>query len=100
MPGYKQTTKYNKRRKHVFSGVRKQEITTSELAGDVPVSENSCSPAKKNRSLDKITRNCPLDESANSHVLTRNMRFELGLLSNQKDVVKFHSNKIIDSTLL
>ena len=58
------------------------------------------SPAKKNRSFEKINRNCPLIESEMSKVQTRKMKIELGLEMSSPNNVRCHSKKIIDSTLL
>ena len=56
------------------------------------------SPAKKNRSFEKINRKCPLIESKMSKVHTRKMKMELGLeMSSPNKIVRCHSNKIIDS---
>ena len=59
------------------------------------------SPTKKNRSFQKLNRNCPLIESEMSKVHTRKMKIEFGLeMSSPNNIVRCHSNKIIDSTLL
>ena len=59
------------------------------------------SPPKKNRSFEKFNRNCPLIESEMSKVHITKMRIEVGLeMSSSNNIVRYHSNKIIDSTLL
>ena len=102
MPGRKERSKYKKTRKH-FHGVRKQELqhdapNEGQSASATP---HLCSPAKVNRSLEKINRNCPILKAKNNTVLTRNKAFMMGYAStSMKQITKIHSNKIIASSSL
>ena len=101
MTGTKQRTVYRKKRKRTFGGVKKQDLTMQSTAGNDTDTIAGSSPAKKNRSFEKINRNCPLIDSEMSKVHTRKMKIELGLeMSSPNNIVRCHSNKIIDSTLL
>ena len=101
MTGAKQRTVYRKKRKRTFGGVKKQDLPIQSTAGNDTDTIAGSSPAKKNRSFEKINRNCPLIDSEMSKVHTRKMKIELGLeMSSPNNIVRCHSNKIIDSTLL
>ena len=100
MTGAKQRTVYRKKRKRTFGGVKKQDLPIQSTVGNDTDTIAGSSPAKKNRSFEKINRNCPLIESEMSKVQTRKMKIELGLEMSSPNNVRCHSKKIIDSTLL
>ena len=101
MTGTKQRTVYRKNRKKTFGGVKKQDLTMQSTAGNDTDTIAGSSPAKKNRSFENMNRNCPLIESEMSKVHTRKIKIELGLeMTSPNNIVRCHSNKIIDSTLL
>ena len=82
--------------------MRKQEVQN----GRVMSTNNRSilnSPEKLNRSLVKLSQNCPLVEYENSKVLTRNQAFHLGLNgsnTNANKVIKCHCYRLMDMTLL
>ena len=101
MTGAKQRTVYRKKRKRTFGGVKKQDLPMQSTESNDTDTIAGSSPAKKNRSFEKINRNCPLIDSEMSKVHTRKMKIELGLeMSSPNNIVRCNSNKIIDSTLL
>ena len=101
MTGAKQRNVYRKKRKRTFGGVKKQDLPMQSTASNNTDTIAGSSPLKKNRSFQKINRNCPLIEGEMSKVHTRKMKIELGLeMSSPNNIVRCHGNKIIDSTLL
>ena len=65
MPGTKKTSMYRRSRKGRFFGKRKHEEMAETAAVGTPtvvrpLSLTICSPPKKNRSEEKINRNCPI----------------------------------------
>ena len=103
MVGKKDSSKYRRKRKG-FPGTQKQHMDSEAAASSSPLSSSISSPGKLNRSLDKIKRNCPLLKEEQTKVVTRKQAFNLGLVDNNNDgrnpMLKAHSNKIIDATLL
>ena len=100
MTGTKQRTVYRKKRKRTFGGVKKQDLPTQSTASNDTDTIAGSFPAKKNRSFEKINRNCPLIDSEMSKVHTRKMKIELGLeMSSPNNIMRCHSNKVIHSTL-
>ena len=101
MTGTKQRSVYRKKRKRTFGGVKKQDLPMQSTARNDTDTTVGSSPPKKNRSFEKINRNCPLIGSEMSKVHITKMRIEVGLeMSSPNNIVRCHSNKIIDSTLL
>ena len=101
MTGIKQGTVCRKKRKKTFGGVKKQDLSMQSTASNDTDTIAGSSPAKKNGSFENMNRNCPLIESEMSKVHTRKIKIELGLeMSSPNNIVRCHSNKIIDSTLL
>ena len=101
MTRIKQETLCRKKRKRTFGGVKKQDLPIQSTAGNDTDTIAESSPVKKSCSFENINRNCPLIESKMSKVHTRKMKIELGLeMSSPNNIVRCHSNKIIDSTLL
>ena len=101
MTGTKQRTVYRKKRKGTIGGVKKQDLPMQSTASNETDTIFESSPAKKNRSFEKINKKCRLTESEMSKLHTRKMKAELGLeISSPNNIVRCHSNKIIDSTLL
>ena len=101
MPGTKKTSMYRRSRKGRFFGKRKHEEMAETAAVGTPtvvrpLSLTICSPPKKNRSEEKINRNCPIVQKEESHILTRKRAFDLGMMSSNK-VIQSHGNHIIDS---
>ena len=101
MPGAKQRSSYKKKRPRVFTG-HKNSAESSEhndsSNNDIVMSEQNkiSSPAKKNMSEEKLSKNCPHSQAENEGVMTRQQSHELGFASSSK-IVKGYSNKIIDS---
>ena len=101
MTGTKQRTVYGKKRKRIFGGVKKQDSPMQSIPSNDTETIAGSFPAKKNCSFEKINRICPLIESEMLKVQTRKMKIELGLeMSLPNNIVRCHSNKIIDSTLI
>ena len=99
MPGKKQKTKYKRKRKKIFTGIRRQE-TGRQSEENVVAAENVVSPVKLSKSEEKLKRNCPLTEIETNEVLTRSKTIKLGRShTTQTTTTKIHDNKLVDSTL-
>ena len=72
MTGAKQRTVYRKKRKRTFGGVIKQDLTMQSTASNDTDTIVGSSLPKKNRSFEKINRNCPFIESEMSKLHTKN----------------------------
>ena len=100
MPGKKQKTKYKRKRKKIFTGIRREE-TERQSEENVVAAENVVSPVKLRKSEKKLKRNCPLTEIKTNKVLTRSKTIKLGLShTTQTTTTKIHDNQLVDSTLL
>ena len=97
MPGKKQRSVYRKSRKRSFHGVHVSQVHHEEPSTSTP----NYSPAKRHKSLEKLSSNCPLLKVESTDIITRNRSFELGILSQQSPSnIKAYGYKLIDSTLL
>ena len=93
MSGSKQRSSYRTKRARVFSGKRKQEVTSAERDANYaalgPVSmPPSCvahSPPNGN-GLEEINENCPLIIKQNEAVVTRRRAIELRRFTKQKEL--------------
>ena len=102
MPGTKQASTYRKKRKRTFHGTQRQDLR-EEGDQQAPLalgqSTTSCSPAKPNRSSEKISSNCPVLERMANQVITRKKALDLGQES-PTGVVKAYGYKVIDTRSL
>ena len=78
MPEKKQKTKYKRKRKKVFTGIRRQE-TERQSEENVVAAENLVSNVKLSKSEENLKRNYPLVEIETNEVLTRSKTIKLGL---------------------
>ena len=78
MPEKKQKTKYKRKRKKIFTGIRRQE-TERQSEENVVAAENLVSNVKLSKSEEKLKRNYPLAEIETNEVLTRSKTIKLGL---------------------
>ena len=100
MVGKKQKTKYKRKRKKIFTGIRRQE-TERQLEENVVAAENVVSPVKLSKSEEKLKRNYPLTEIQTDEVLARSKSIKLGPShTTQTTPTKIHDNKLVDFTLL
>ena len=70
MPAKKQKKNYKRKRKKIFTGIRRKE-TERQSEENVAVAENVVSPLKLIESEEKLKLTCPLTEIETNEVLTR-----------------------------
>ena len=70
MPAKKQKKNYKRKRKKIFTGIRRRE-TERQSEENVAAAENVVSPVKIIESEEKFKLNCPLTEIGTNEVLTR-----------------------------
>ena len=70
MPAKKQKKNYKRKRKKIFTGIRRKE-TERQSEENVAAAENVVSPVEIIESEEKFKLNCPLTEIGTNEVLAR-----------------------------
>ena len=98
MIGTKKASPYRKKQKG-FSGRRRQALDNAEeIENPMPIpssgeGQSTSTPEKENRSLEKISRNCPLLKQDERQMLTRKRAHTLGF-----EPIKREERKLVGST--
>ena len=99
MPGHLERSKYRKKRRG-FPGTKKQFVVTENTHVSRSEPKIIQSPAKANKSFEKLNTNClNLNEERNI-LLTRNKSFQLGIVNSSRQPIKANSNKIFSGEML
>ena len=97
MPGHLERSEYSNKQRG-FRGFKKQFVVIKSTHVYRSESKIIQSPAKFNKSFEKLNTNCPILNEDKNILLTRTKSFQLGIVNSRKPI-KAHSNKIICNEL-